>query len=214
MPTLMGRNSFMNLCFFTNFRNRSIPIINPKRQDHPRSLSNAIATAAADSSSIVKNFNSLYDLISDPDPPAAAVPIDLFTSSDSPTAATPDLSAVLASRRFFFSSPGRSNSIIDSFSSSSISDPDAAFVDSGGGVAIPTDSPDPYLDFRRSMEEMVEARCLYDVSSNWECLHELLLCYLALNPKSTHKLIVGAFSDLLVTLMDYPAMSSDRKRLH
>ena len=28
---------------------------------------------------------------------------------------------------------------------------------------------------------------------NWEFLHELLLCYLALNPKNTHKFIVGAF---------------------
>ncbi|PQQ02484.1 transcription repressor OFP12 [Prunus yedoensis var. nudiflora] len=37
--------------------------------------------------------------------------------------------------------------------------------------------------------------------SNWQFLHELLLCYLALNPKSTHKFIIGAFADLLVSLM-------------
>lgn len=42
---------------------------------------------------------------------------------------------------------------------------------------------------------------LKDVKSNWERLHELLLCYLALNPKSAHKFIVGAFADLLVSLM-------------
>lgn len=40
--------------------------------------------------------------------------------------------------------------------------------------------------------------------SNWEFLHELLLCYLALNPKSTHKFIIGAFADLLVSLMPSP----------
>lgn len=51
------------------------------------------------------------------------------------------------------------------------------------------------------MQEMVEARHLIDVKANWEYLHELLLCYLTLNPKSTHKFIIGAFADLLVSLM-------------
>ena len=55
------------------------------------------------------------------------------------------------------------------------------------------------------MQEMVEARELederVDVKSDWEFLHELLLCYLALNPKNTHKFIVGAFADLIVSLM-------------
>ncbi|KAK8565387.1 hypothetical protein V6N13_020500 [Hibiscus sabdariffa] len=68
-------------------------------------------------------------------------------------------------------------------------------------VAVPTVSPNPYLDFRRSMQEMVEARDLIDVKANWEYLHELLLCYLALNAKSTHKFIIGAFADLLVSLV-------------
>lgn len=34
------------------------------------------------------------------------------------------------------------------------------------------------------------------VKSSWEFLHELLLCYLALNPKTTHKHILKAFADL------------------
>lgn len=73
-----------------------------------------------------------------------------------------------------------------------------------GSVAVATYSPDPYVDFRRSMQEMVEARPeLMDVKSNWNVLHELLLCYLALNPKSTHKFILGAFADLLVSLMSF-----------
>lgn len=45
---------------------------------------------------------------------------------------------------------------------------------------------------------------LMDVNRNWEILHELLLCYLALNPKHTHKYIVGAFADLLVNLLPSP----------
>ncbi|QHO45890.1 Transcription repressor [Arachis hypogaea] len=74
-----------------------------------------------------------------------------------------------------------------------------------GSVAVTTYSPDPYLDFRQSMEEMVEARpeLMADVKSNWHVLQELLMCYLALNPKSTHKFILGAFADLLVTRMAF-----------
>ncbi|KAL0419887.1 UNVERIFIED_CONTAM: Transcription repressor OFP11 [Sesamum radiatum] len=48
---------------------------------------------------------------------------------------------------------------------------------------------------------MVEAREIHDVRENWDYLHELLMCYLSLNPKSTHKFIVGAFADLLVSLI-------------
>ncbi|GFZ04747.1 ovate family protein 12 [Actinidia rufa] len=145
---------------------------------------------------------SLYDLTFDNSKSPS-----LSTNSDD--LAAPDLAAVLASRRFFFSSPGRSNSIVDSSSpppssfSSSSSQPDAADSGSvvGGGVPIPTTySSDPYVDFRRSMQEMVEARELVDVGADWPHLHELLTCYLALNPKSTHKFIIRAFSDLLVSL--------------
>lgn len=57
------------------------------------------------------------------------------------------------------------------------------------------------MDFRRSMQEMVEARDLVDVKANWKYLHELLSCYLDLNPKRSHKFIVGAFADLLVSLL-------------
>lgn len=44
---------------------------------------------------------------------------------------------------------------------------------------------------------MVEAREGIDTTkSSWEFLHELLLCYLALNPKITHKHILKAFADV------------------
>ncbi|GFZ08861.1 ovate family protein 12 [Actinidia rufa] len=51
------------------------------------------------------------------------------------------------------------------------------------------------------MQEMVEARELTEVKANWDYLHELLLCYLSLNPQHTHKFIIRAFADLLVSLM-------------
>ncbi|XP_072962574.1 transcription repressor OFP13-like [Typha angustifolia] len=59
-------------------------------------------------------------------------------------------------------------------------------------------SNDPYQDFRASMEEMVEMHELND----WPRLLELLHCYLKLNEKKTHKVIMLAFMDLLAHLMD------------
>ncbi|KAF0914600.1 hypothetical protein E2562_030672 [Oryza meyeriana var. granulata] len=92
------------------------------------------------------------------------------------------LSSAIASRRFFLSSPGRSNSIVDS------STHGAAVGVGTAGVAVPTYSPDPHADFLRSMEEMVAALRL-DARRRGDRvrLHELLLCYLALNDRRTHK---------------------------
>lgn len=69
------------------------------------------------------------------------------------------------------------------------------------GVAVPTYSPDPHADFLKSMEEMsaalqLDARRRGDRAR----LHELLLCYLALNDKRAHRYIVSAFTDLLLRL--------------
>ncbi|KAL8170277.1 hypothetical protein V2J09_022081 [Rumex salicifolius] len=94
--------------------------------------------------------------------------------------------AAYASRRFFFSSPGLSNSIVDSSTAA------------GGVAAQETYTRDPYGEFRRSMEEMVVARGLrVDGRGSWKKLHQLLLCYLSLNPKPAHPFIVAAFSDLI-----------------
>ncbi|KAI4304052.1 hypothetical protein MLD38_039616 [Melastoma candidum] len=115
----------------------------------------------------------------------------------------PDLSTVYASRRFFFSSPGLSNSIVESCSE------DAGGSATAGGVAVRKYSPDPRWDFRRSMQEMVEAKEAMDVKGDWEYLHELLLCYLRLNPKHTHGFIIGAFTDLIVSLMSQSRLDKD-----
>ncbi|WOG83681.1 hypothetical protein DCAR_0102858 [Daucus carota subsp. sativus] len=137
---------------------------------------------------LMKNFNSLYDP----------------TTSHEPSSSPPDFATAYASQRFFFSSPGRSNSIVDSTSSLASTSSSSLLPESdtlSGGIPVPTLSPDPYLDFRRSMQDMVEARGFTDVKTNWDNLHELLRCYLSLNPKSTHKYIVRAFADLLISLM-------------
>ncbi|KAJ0964320.1 hypothetical protein J5N97_029442 [Dioscorea zingiberensis] len=64
-------------------------------------------------------------------------------------------------------------------------------------VTVTVASDDPYRDFRASMEEMVVAHGLRE----WPRLQELLHCYLKLNEKKTHKVIVLAFMDLLMQLM-------------
>ncbi|KAK6131585.1 hypothetical protein DH2020_034599 [Rehmannia glutinosa] len=95
----------------------------------------------------------------------------------------------LRSDRLFFE-PGETNSILEEAKS-------YGFPYKESSVAIMAmDSRDPFLDFRVSMEEMVEAHGLKD----WECLEELLTCYLRVNGKSNHGYIVGAFIDLLLHL--------------
>uniref|UniRef100_A0ACD5WUE7 Uncharacterized protein n=1 Tax=Avena sativa TaxID=4498 RepID=A0ACD5WUE7_AVESA len=117
------------------------------------------------------------------------------------------LSSAIASRRFFLSSPGRSNSIVDSKSAAH-----AGMMTTTAGVAVPTYSPDPHADFLRSMVEMsaalrLDARRQGDRAR----LHELLLCYLALNDKRTHRYVVSAFTDLLLRLT---AVTTDDLDLH
>ncbi|CAA7397191.1 unnamed protein product [Spirodela intermedia] len=68
--------------------------------------------------------------------------------------------------------------------------------DGGGGVAVVTFSRDPCEDFRRSMQEMMEARAPFD----WDFAEELFFCYLELNDRSLHRHILRAFSTLVLTV--------------
>ncbi|EEF34208.1 transcription repressor OFP14 [Ricinus communis] len=87
-------------------------------------------------------------------------------------------------------------------------------------IAVKTYSRSPSNDFRRSMQEMVEARLQEDGKVNWDFMQELLFCYLNLNEKKSHKFILSAFVDLIVGLRqrsdDVPARprrnSSRRER--
>ncbi|CAL9187079.1 transcription repressor OFP12-like [Musa acuminata AAA Group] len=196
---------------FSGFRHASHSAPLPASQNAPTSSS------SCDSPVVFKNFNSLYDPASDSETlsltlpssaVAAAAAGSSFTSScDAPDddgggggggscPSERDLFSAIASRRLLPASPGRSNSIVDSA---------AVAVGAGTGVPVPTYSPDPYRDFRRSMEEMVVALGL-DARDHRAHLHELLLCYLALNRKHAHKYIVSAFADLLLALASTPAV--------
>ncbi|KAK3040572.1 hypothetical protein RJ639_029018 [Escallonia herrerae] len=186
MSNLFWKNFY--LCFST-FKSPPPPLSppSPSQQDHHHPPSTLL----------INTFNSLYDLTSHSFTSSAADDTSSSSSSSCDTdnhRSPPDLAAAIASHRFFSSSPGPSNSIFDSPDSPPPPLPN-------GGVAVHTYSPDPYSDFRRSMQEMVEARDLTDVKADWDFLHELLLCYLRLNPKHAHKFILRAFADLLVSLM-------------
>ncbi|GKU86565.1 hypothetical protein SLEP1_g1077 [Rubroshorea leprosula] len=219
MPITLGKN--LNFCFSKI-----------KRPQNPQS-SETSPTAAGGCShqfptttvlTLFRNFNSLYDhtLDSTAKSLTSSRSSSISSKPDKDAESEPDFATVLSSQRFFFTSPGSSNSIIESTPSfASATDPrdhsTNSPVDDGcdenksleswstptvkDSVAVATFSPDPFMDFRRSMQEMVEARELVDVKANWDYLHELLLCYLSLNSKNTHKYIIGAFADLLVSLM-------------
>lgn len=100
----------------------------------------------------------------------------------------------LRSDRFFFE-PDETNSILEAnkVAAEGNGTQSLPFKDS---VVLSMESQDPYVDFRKSMEEMVEAHDVKD----WECLQELLCWYLRVNEKTNHGYIVGAFVDLLVGL--------------
>ncbi|CAK7327058.1 unnamed protein product [Dovyalis caffra] len=197
MPTIFWKNIL-----------KCLPTITPSSPSELKECSTdplpSSTTLTTPTTSItVKNFSSLYDLSS------ASTSKSLTNSfsssySDSDTDSPPDFATIFASQRLFFSSPGRSNSIIES-----LPEPHAPV---SGGVAIKKYSPDPYTDFKHSMQEMIEARELRDVRANWDYLHELLSCYLKLNPQHTHKFIVSAFADIVVCLLSSPSPESDIHR--
>lgn len=181
------------------------------------------AAATNNNPSLIKNFNSLYEANYSTDVSTSksltfssttTAAVDFFSSSDNNDSdgddSVPDFTSAFASHRFFFSSPGNSNSIFEVPLPPPPPQDPAAVV--SGGVAVQTDSPDPYSDFRHSMMEMIEARDLTDAKSDWEFLNELLLCYLTLNPKHAHKFIVGAFADVIVSLVASAPPSPARRR--
>ncbi|KAL3648966.1 hypothetical protein CASFOL_005369 [Castilleja foliolosa] len=172
-------------------------------------------STTADNPSILKNFNSLYESNYYSESLAfssSTVAGDLFFSSsgdDSDADSVPDFTSAFASHRFFVSSPGSSNSIFEPPLEPPPEEDSGAVV--SGGVAVQTFSPDPHSDFKRSMVEMIEA---HDVKADWDFLNELLLCYLTLNPKHTHKFIVGAFADVIVSLVLPPPAADNDCRGH
>ncbi|PKA56797.1 hypothetical protein AXF42_Ash002100 [Apostasia shenzhenica] len=188
-----------------------------RHHTNPSTIINASDHAPpAAGSAVVRNFNTLYEPISDSDTSttvsSSQAPTLTFPATASAAAAAPEaydfeevpddpdlISSAVASGRLFPASPGSSNSIVDSGAG-------AASIYRGPGgtyLAVSTYSLDPYWDFRRSMEEIVAAISQLGGGENHlnlAVLRQLLLSYLAVNGKHAHRYIIRAFSDLLLTV--------------
>ncbi|XWS66602.1 hypothetical protein CRYUN_Cryun05aG0214000 [Craigia yunnanensis] len=186
----MGKK--MKLPFLSNSKNNSLQAKSSwswPSCHQPRTLS------FRTDDSLLKTINSAYlDAIIDAETPESwfsnsSESVSFSTASDE-SGGDPVETVIrgLRSERLFFE-PGETSAIMEEATPSD----GLPFKES---VVLTMESQDPYVDFRKSMEEMVEAFRLKD----WEGLEELLCWYLRANGKSNHGYIVGALVDLLVGL--------------
>lgn len=106
------------------------------------------------------------------------------------------------SERLFFEPEDTSSILEKSKAIESIeSEPRLGFKES---LIVSIESENPYEDFRKSMEEMVESHGVKD----WDGLEELLGWYLKANWKNNHRFIIGAFVDLLINILLASSSSS------
>lgn len=130
------------------------------------------------------------------------------------------------SARLFVASGSSSPLIMDeacSFSASPIGDSSTAeeaeeigannsSVQDDDYIAILTYSRSPYEDFRRSMQEMVEARLKHKRELDRKFMEELLFRYLDLNNEKSYRYILRAFLDLIVVVREDSGMIPARRR--
>lgn len=102
-----------------------------------------------------------------------------------------------SSERLIFESKGESNSILEEATTNREQEQEEGKEEEEGFMLLSLESNDPYSDFKRSMEEMVEAHALHH---DWRSLEKLLLQFLKVNAKTSHRHIFAAFVDLLVNL--------------
>ncbi|KAF7818829.1 putative CCR4-associated factor 1-like protein 11 [Senna tora] len=166
----------------------------------PRTLSfraNTTTTSTTTASQIFKTINSAYfDLELDLD----TLQLQLHHPEDSRTEL--DIEGVIqglrSDRRRLFFEPGETSSILEAKAAGGCALP---FKDS---VMLSMESRDPFLDFRNSMEEMVQAHSL----NHPQALEDLLCWYLRLNGNTNHSYILAAFVDLLLAHSSASSSSS------
>ncbi|XP_055833582.1 transcription repressor OFP7-like [Solanum dulcamara] len=73
--------------------------------------------------------------------------------------------------------------------------------------AIVKKSADPYDDFKKSMKEMIMEKEMFEA----EDLEQLLLCFLSLNSRHHHAIIVEAFTEIWEELFGKSSKSMDLK---
>ncbi|KAG2309162.1 hypothetical protein Bca4012_081918 [Brassica carinata] len=98
-----------------------------------------------------------------------------------------------SSERLIFESKGESNSILEEATIKQ----EEQETEEESFMLLSLESKDPYSDFKRSMEEMVEAHTLHH---DWRSLEKLLSKFLKVNAKTSHRYIFAAFVDLLLNL--------------
>ncbi|KAL8465839.1 hypothetical protein ACS0TY_035087 [Phlomoides rotata] len=178
---------------------------------------------------LFENFRSLYqkeydEETSKKDSKTAAFPFE------SPRLLDPPPPENLCRSDRFFVSTGSSGSLYEGSSSSTSAANNSPSSSSGESpkeievaaaddpslpedfIALLTYSPSPYEDFRRSMQEMVDARMEHNGKVDWKFLEELLFCYLDLNNKKSYGYILRAFVDLIVVLREKADKSSASQR--
>ncbi|KAL7611687.1 transcription repressor OFP15 [Lactuca sativa] len=99
----------------------------------------------------------------------------------------------LSSDRFFFK-PGKTSSILEEAKPSE-KEKEKVLPFKESVSMMEMESTDPFVDFKKSMQEMVDAD---EGLKEWENLQELLSLYLALNEKINHGYIIRAFVDLML----------------
>ncbi|CAF2095274.1 hypothetical protein YC2023_064612 [Brassica napus] len=104
-----------------------------------------------------------------------------------------------SSERLIFEIKGESNSILEEATTKRVQEEieEEAEEEEEGFMLLSLESNDPYSDFKRSMEEMVEAHSLHH---DWRSLEQLLVQFLKVNAKTSHRYIFAAFVDLLLNL--------------
>nr|GEZ75438.1 transcription repressor OFP15-like [Tanacetum cinerariifolium]GEZ75442.1 transcription repressor OFP15-like [Tanacetum cinerariifolium] len=110
----------------------------------------------------------------------------------------------LSSDRFFFN-PGKTSSILEEAKPKE-KDKDKDVAPFKENVSMmEMESTDPFVDFKKSMQEMVEAD---EGLKQWDNLQELLSMYLSLNDKINHGYIIRAFVDILLVNLGPSSSSS------
>ncbi|KAF8103357.1 hypothetical protein N665_0188s0295 [Sinapis alba] len=71
-------------------------------------------------------------------------------------------------------------------------------------IAVLRYTAEPQEDFKKSMVEMMESKLggMRESEVDWDLMEELLFCYLDINNKISHKFILSAFVDLIISLRD------------
>ncbi|KAD7478198.1 hypothetical protein R6Q59_007651 [Mikania micrantha] len=115
----------------------------------------------------------------------------------------------LRSDRFFFN-PGQTSSILEESKpckeKEKEKEKESVLLPLKESVSMmEMESTDPFVDFKKSMQEMMEADEGY---KQWDNLQELLSLYLSVNDKLNHGYIIGAFVDLLLVNLGSPSKPS------